>query len=65
MVTGPGVGAGVKAHSWGRNVGASTQTRRREPVDRTVFDAYSARGSTRALAAALDLACERAGAGRG
>jgi hypothetical protein len=36
-----------------------------DTVDRTVFDAYSARGSTRALAAALDLACERAGAGRG
>jgi hypothetical protein len=34
-------------------------------VDRTAFDAYSARGSTRALAAALDLACERAAAGRG
>jgi hypothetical protein len=33
-------------------------------VDRTAFDAYSARGSTRALAAALDLACERAAAGR-
>jgi hypothetical protein len=34
-----------------------------DAVDRTTFDAYSARGSTRALAAALDLACERAGAG--
>lgn len=32
-------------------------------VDRSVFDAYSARSSTRALAAALDLACERDGAG--
>ena len=36
-----------------------------DTVDRTAFDAYSARGSTRALAAALDLACERAEAGRG
>ena len=36
-----------------------------DAVDRTAFDAYSARGSTRALAAALDLACERAAAGRG
>lgn len=36
-----------------------------DAVDRTAFDAYSARGSTRALAAALDLACERAAARRG
>jgi hypothetical protein len=36
-----------------------------DAVDRTAFDAYSARGSTRALATALDLACERAQAGRG
>ena len=36
-----------------------------DAVDRTAFDAYSARGSTRALAAALDLACERAAGGRG
>jgi hypothetical protein len=36
-----------------------------DAVDRTAFDAYSARGSTRALAAALDLACERAAAGQG
>jgi len=36
-----------------------------DAVDHSVFDAYSARGSTRALAAALDLACERAAAGRG
>lgn len=35
-----------------------------DAVDRTAFDAYSARGSTRALAAALDLACERAAAVR-
>jgi hypothetical protein len=34
-------------------------------VDRAAFDAYSARGSTRVLAAALDLACERAAAGQG
>jgi hypothetical protein len=33
-----------------------------DAVDRTVFEAYSARESTRALAAALDLACERQGA---
>jgi hypothetical protein len=36
-----------------------------DAVDRTAFDAYSARASTRALAAALDLACERAAAGQG
>ena len=36
-----------------------------DAVDRTTFDAYSARGSTRALATALDLACERAAAGQG
>jgi hypothetical protein len=37
-----------------------------DAVDRAAFDAFSARGSTRALAAALDLACERAAAaGRG
>lgn len=35
-----------------------------DAVDRLAFDAYSARGSTRALATALDLACERAAAGR-
>lgn len=33
-----------------------------DAVDRAAFDAYSARGSTRALAAALDLACERVAA---
>lgn len=33
-----------------------------DAVDRTAFEAYSARESTRALAAALDLACERQGA---
>lgn len=36
-----------------------------EAVDRAAFDAYSARESTRALAAALDQACERAAARRG
>jgi hypothetical protein len=36
-----------------------------DAVDRTAFDAFSARGSTRALAAALDLACERSAAGQG
>lgn len=35
-----------------------------DAVDRTAFDAYSARSSTRALATALDLACERATTGR-
>ena len=35
-----------------------------DAVDRAAFDAYSARGSTQALAAALDLACERAVATR-
>ncbi len=34
-------------------------------VDSAAFDAFSARASARALAAALDLACERAAAGRG
>jgi hypothetical protein len=36
-----------------------------DAVDRGAFDAYSARASTRALAAALDLACQRAAAGQG
>ena len=36
-----------------------------DSVDRATFDAYSARSSTRALATALDRACERAAAGRG
>ncbi|GEP56553.1 glycosyltransferase family 4 protein [Reyranella soli] len=36
-----------------------------DAVDRAAFDAYSARASTQALATALDLACERAAAGRG
>jgi len=35
-----------------------------DAVQRVAFDAYSARGSTRALAAALDLACQRAAAGQ-
>ena len=35
-----------------------------DAVDRSAFDDYSARSSTRALAAALDLACERAAVGR-
>jgi hypothetical protein len=34
-------------------------------VDRAAFDAYSARSSTRALATALDRACERTAAGGG
>ena len=34
-------------------------------VDGPAFEAHSARGSARALAAALDLACERRGAGLG
>ena len=33
-----------------------------DAVDRSAFDDYSARSSTRALAAALDLACVRAAA---
>lgn len=36
-----------------------------DAVDRVAFDAFSARASTQALATALDLACERAAAGRG
>jgi hypothetical protein len=43
---------------------ADTTSYAADTVDRAAFDAYSARGSTRALAAALDLACERAAAGR-
>ena len=51
----------------GGAAGAHRPTRRydADAVDRAAFDAYSARGSTRALAEALDLACERAAAGRG
>ena len=35
IVTAAGVGDGVKAHSWGRNVGASTQHRSRDPARKT------------------------------